>query len=336
MVFEPDKLKYTMDQKFRFICRIKEAHYIILACSFEFQRRKLMHKVAVITDSTSRIPEKLKGDLPIFTLPLIVTVEGKPYREGVEISLDEFYRKLPTLRDFPTTSRPSPEDYISLFQEAFEQADSLVMITISSKISATYEGAVVAARNFPGKQIEVIDSGQLAMAHGWQVVAAARAAKAGLSFKEVVEIAHLVKERSHVCFMADTLDYLYKGGRITGVSHLVGSLLKIKPVIAMEEGELKLIGKVRSRRLGIEEMISWMERVLNGGNIAELSLINVLAPELTQELKEEISSHFGLPKEEILDDTASVIIGAHCGPGTAGPNFYSAVPGFPGGIVKFT
>ncbi|MGB9553372.1 MAG: DegV family protein, partial [bacterium] len=94
-----------------------------------------MDKVAVITDSTSRIPEKLKQDLPILTLPLIVTLEGKPYREGAEISLNEFYQKLPKLREFPTTSRPAPEDYISLFQKAFEQADSLVVITISSKIS---------------------------------------------------------------------------------------------------------------------------------------------------------------------------------------------------------
>ncbi|MDI6869521.1 MAG: DegV family protein [Coprothermobacterota bacterium] len=294
-----------------------------------------MNRVAVITDSTCRIPEKLAEGLPIFTLPLIVTVEGKPYREGVEISIDEFYRRLPGLREFPTTSRPVPEDYISLYKKAFEQADSLVVITISSGISATYEGAVVAAREFPGKQIGIIDSGQLAMAHGWQVVAAARAAKAGLSFKEVVEIANLIKERSHVCFMADTLDYLYKGGRITGVTHLVGSMLKIKPVVAMEEGKLKLVGKVRSRRSGIEEIISWMERALNGEGIAEISLINVLAPEFTLELRERISSHFGIRKEKILDDTASVIIGAHCGPGTAGPNFYSAVPGFPGGIVKF-
>lgn len=294
-----------------------------------------MNRVAVITDSTSRIPEKLAEGLPIFTLPLIVTVEGKPYREGVEISLDEFYRRLPGLREFPTTSRPAPEDYISLYKKAFEQADSLVVITISSGISATYEGAVVAAREFPGKQIGVIDSGQLAMAHGWQVVAAARAAKAGLSFKEVVEIANLVKERSHVCFMADTLDYLYKGGRITGVTHLVGSMLKIKPVVAMEEGKLKLVGKARSRRSGIEEMVAWMEEALNGQKIAEISLINVLASEFTQELRERISSHFGIFEEEILDDTASIIIGAHCGPGTAGPNFYSAVPGFPGGIVKF-
>jgi DegV family protein with EDD domain len=294
-----------------------------------------MSKVAVITDSTSRIPEKLAEGLPIFTLPLVVTVEGKPYREGVEISLDEFYRRLPGLKEFPTTSRPSPEDYISLYKKAFEQADSLVVITISAGISATYEGAVVAAREFPGKQIEVIDSAQLGMAHGWQVVAAARAAKARLSFKEVVEVANLVKERSHVCFMADTLDYLYKGGRITGVAHLVGSMLKIKPVVAMEEGKLKLAGKVLAHRLGIEEIIAWMERVLCGEKIAEISLINMLASELTAGLREAISLHFRIPREKILDDTASVIIGAHCGPGTSGPNFYSAVPGFPEGIVKF-
>ncbi len=294
-----------------------------------------MSKVAVITDSTSRIPERLAKGLPILTLPLIVTVEGKPYREGVEISLDEFYRRLPVLREFPTTSRPAPEDYISLFKKGFEQAESLVVITISSGISATYEGAVVAAREFPGKKIEVIDSEQLAMAHGWQVVAAARAAKAGLSFNEVVEIARKVKERSHVCFMADTLDYLYKGGRITGVAHLVGSVLKIKPVVAMEEGKLRLVGKVRSRRSGIEEMIGWMERALKGERIAEISLINVLASEFTLELKERISLHFGIQMEKIIDDAASVIIGAHCGPGTSGPNFYSAVPGFPDGIVGF-
>ncbi|MCR4427939.1 MAG: DegV family protein [Caldiserica bacterium] len=294
-----------------------------------------MSRVAVLTDSTSRIPEKLSHGLPIFTFPLVVTLEGKPYREGVDISLEEFYKKLPSLREFPTTSRPAPEDYIEAFKKAFEVADSLVVITISSGISATYEGAVVAAKEFPGKEIEVIDSQQLAMAHGWQVVTAARAAKAGLSFKEVVEIANLVKERSHVCFMADTLDYLYKGGRISGVAHLVGSMLKIKPVVAMEEGKLKLVGKVRSRTAGIEEMISWMEEALRGNPVAELSLLNVLASDFALELKKSLSSRFGIEEGLIIDDTASVIIGAHCGPGTSGPNFYSAVPGFRNGIVRF-
>lgn len=294
-----------------------------------------MSKVAVITDSTSRIPEKLSSGLPIFSFPLVVTIEGKAFREGVDITLDDFYRILPGLREFPTTSRPAPEDYLEVYKKAFEEADSLVVITISSGISATYEGAVLAAREFPGKQIEVIDSQQLAMAHGWQVVAAGRAAKAGLSFKEVVEIANLVKERSHVCFMAETLDYLYKGGRISGVAHLVGSMLKIKPVVAMEEGKLKLVGKVRSRAAGIEQMISWMEESLGGKRLAELSLINVLASDFTQELKRTISARFGIEESLIIDDTASVIIGSHCGPGTSGPNFYSAVPGFPNGIVKF-
>jgi DegV family protein with EDD domain len=173
------------------------------------------------------------------------------------------------------------------------------------------------------------------MAHGWQVVTAARAAKAGLSFKEVVEIANLVKERSHVCFMADTLDYLYKGGRITGVAHLVGSMLKVKPVVAMEDGKLKLVAKVRSRAAGVEQIISWMEEALGGNPVAELTLMNVLASDFSKELKDGLSAHFGIDKDLIFEDLASVIIGAHCGPGTSGPNFYSAVPGFPQGIVSF-
>jgi DegV family protein with EDD domain len=243
---------------------------------------------------------------------------------------------LPSIKGTPQTAMVTPHDFAQQYCDLFDRgAKGIVVIPLSSKISGTFDSAVVTTQEFPGAPIEVIDSAQISMAHGWQVVVAGRAARAGLPLKKVVEAALQVKQRCHVLFMVETLDYLYKGGRISGVAHLVGTILRFKPIIQMRDGRMELASKVRSRRAGFEEMDLIVDRILEGTQVAEIAMIDAGGKELNEEMSNFFAQHLGIPRDRFISASASAVIGAHSGPNTCGPNFYTAVPGFPDGVVCF-
>jgi DegV family protein with EDD domain len=201
---------------------------------------------------------------------------------------------LPSIKGTPQTAMVTPHDFAQQYCDLFDRgAKGIVVIPLSSKISGTFDSAVVTTQEFPGAPIEVIDSAQISMAHGWQVVVAGRAARAGLPLKKVVEAALQVKQRCHVLFMVETLDYLYKGGRISGVAHLVGTILRFKPIIQMRDGRMELASKVRSRRAGFEEMDLIVDRILEGTQVAEIAMIDAGGKELNEEMSNFFAQHLG-------------------------------------------
>lgn len=209
-----------------------------------------MAKVQVITDSTADIPKDLVKELGISVVPLKVHLASESYLDGVNISSSEFYSRLKEIDQMPTTSQPSPSDFVEAYREAMENGSTEILsIHLSSAFSGTYQSATLAKSMVEGEiNVTVLDSKTASYAIGTIVVAAAQAAQEGKSMDECVAVARRVMESKEVYFLVDTLDYLQKGGRIGKASAVVGSLLNIKPILSINnDGEVYAVEKVRGK-----------------------------------------------------------------------------------------
>ena len=209
-------------------------------------------RIGVLTDSTASLPEGLIQGLHITTVAYYIHRGHEVLRDLVSIQRDEFLRWLPTAKSLPTTAAPGPGEYMEAYQRlAGQGVREIISIHMSSKVSAAYEAATVAKsmmKNLmPELRVEVIDSRNAALCQGWMVIEAARAALSGLSLDEVTARVRNMIPISHMIQTADTLRYLYMGGRIGRVQSLLGTLLNIKPLVGLEDGELVPLGKARSR-----------------------------------------------------------------------------------------
>ena len=242
------------------------------------------------------------------------------------INRDTFYQWLPSANELPKTANPSPGDYLEVYRTLYLEhgVREIVSIHITSKGSGAYQSALVAKQMlvdaFPDLRIEVIDSLNVAMCQGWMVIEAARAAIAG---KSLVEIVSLVKEMIPVTRMiqtADTLKYLYMGGRIGKATQLVGSLLNIKPLIGMEDGVIVPLGQARSRRAAYEKMVEMVESAVGKTGKIKIAFLHAAAAEEAEKLKLLFEKR--LTCVEMLIAELSPALGVHTGPGTAGVCYF--------------
>ena len=209
----------------------------------------------IVTDSTSDIPQEFIDRLNIKVVPLNVHFGETTYKDGVEISPDEFFEKLTTGSIFPSTSQPSIGEFIEAYEETWEGENEIVSIHISSKLSGTYNSAFQAIKQIEGKiTIHLVDSLMASMSTGLAVISAAIAAKEGKSGQECAAIAQNILGKSSIYVMLDTLEFLEKGGRIGKARSLLGSILKIKPLLTIESGEISEFGKARSRRAALSKL----------------------------------------------------------------------------------
>lgn len=280
------------------------------------------HKIAVVTDSSAYIPPAALGSLDIPVIPLWLIWGEDRFRDGVDIDPPTFYRRLRESDTFPTTSQPSAGEFVEFFERAGAGADAIVGLFISSKLSGTIPSALAAQAELPNRAIRIVDSLSTSMGLGFSVLAAARAVEAGRSLDEVVAVAEAVRDRTHVLFAVDTLEYLYRGGRIGGAKRLLGTALNIKPLLHLEEGHVEPLVQVRTKRKAVERMLEVAEERLGGKPPAGMCVLDVDSPEEGDALAEEARSRFNVP---IVYRTAvSPVIGAHAGPGTVGICFYPA------------
>jgi DegV family protein with EDD domain len=285
-----------------------------------------MSKVAIVTDSTATIPESLIEALNVHWVPYYIHRGRQVLRDLVTIQREAFYRWLPNADELPQTASPGPGDYIELYERLAEDEGvrEIASIHMTSKGSGAFQAATVAAstvrEKLPELKIEVIDTLNVSMCQGWMVIEAARAALAGRSLTDVVA---QVKEMIPVTTMiqtADTLRYLYMGGRIGRAKHLVGSLLQIRPLIGMEDGVIVPLGQARSRRKAYQLMVDMAEAAVGPGGKIKVAYVHAAAQEEAEKIRALVEDR--LTCVETLIAELPPALGVHTGPGTAGLCFY--------------
>jgi len=268
--------------------------------------------VKIVTDSTADLPPQLAQQLGIIVVPVYVRFGEKVYRDGVDISEDEFYQKLVDSPTHPTTSQPSPGDFADVYSKLSQETDEIVSIQVTSKLSGTYNSALQ-GRELAGARcrIEVVDSLALSMGLGLIAMAAARLAAAGESLPIVMEEIRQAIPNIRLLGVFDTLKYLLRGGRIGKAKALLGSILNVKPLITIRDGELFPAGQARTRSKGIERLF---ELVKNALNIQEIAIVHSTTPDEASSLRERIGSIFD--KKRIHTARLGPALGVHGGPGT--------------------
>lgn len=270
--------------------------------------------VRIVTDSTSDLPPQVASDLGIAMVPLYVHFGSEAYRDGVDMGTEEFYRRLVTDPTPPTTSTPPVGAFVDCFNNLAQETGEILCICISSKVSATYNAARQ-AREIVGERcrVEVIDSQLALMTLGLVVIALAKAAREGVGLAELVEMAGCLAPKSHLRLTFDTLEYLRRGGRIGKAQSLLGSLLKINPILTLRDGEVYPAARVRSRGKAVEYLVRF-----GAGfpHIREMAVEHANTPEEATGLVERLSNFY--PKERIYLSTVSPVIGAHVGPHVLG------------------
>ncbi len=267
--------------------------------------------VRIVTDSSCDLPTELVQELGITVVPLYVRFGEEVYREQVDISLDEFYKRLEQGPIHPVTIQPSPQDFVTAYQKVAPEADGIVSIHISSKLSGTFNSALqgkkLLEKDFP---IEVVDSQIITVGLALICIAAAKMAKAGESLASVVEEVKQMIPNIRLLALLDTLKYLQKGGRIGKAKALFGSILNVKPMITLKDGEVVPAGQTRSRSKGIERLFSFVESV---SNIEDLVIAYNTTPDEAQALAERLGSV--LTKETVKVIRLGTTLGVHMGPG---------------------
>lgn len=285
-----------------------------------------MSKVAVVTDSCASIPERLIEALDIQWVAYYIHRGKEVLRDLVTVQRDEFFRWLATAKELPTTASPGPGDYLTMYEKlaSEEGADEIVSIHMTSLGSGAYQAAkaaqAMAQERLPDVRIEVIDTRNTSMCHGWMVVEAARAALDGKSLDEIVALVKKMIPITHMIQTADTLKYLYMGGRIGKAKHLVGTLLNIKPLIGMEDGVIVPLGQARSRKRAYRKMVDMVEAAAGHMGKIKIAYVHAAAREEAEKLKAMVEAR--LTCVESLIAELSPALGVHTGPGTAGVCFF--------------
>lgn len=273
-----------------------------------------MNPVIILSDSTAYLPADLVAAYPIRVLPLYLNWDGKTYRDGIDIGAEEFYHRLSHAATLPTTSQIPAGDFEVALNGLLAEGYDVLMLPISSGISSTYATAASVVLNYPSDRVALIDTKLVSMALGFQVLAAARKAAAGATLAECKRAAEQAYGEIGVYFTVDTLKYLAAGGRINSAKRLLGSALKVKPMLEIRDGKIELVESVLSRRRAIERLLHLVETGIGGRKPVRISVFHAMARPLAEELMHKCKERFN-PIELILSEV-SPAIGAHVGPGT--------------------
>jgi len=273
--------------------------------------------VKIVTDSTADLPPILAEELGITVVPVYLRFADHIYHDRVDISEDEFYDRLLHDPIHPNTTQPTPQDFTDIYQKLSQEATGIVSIHVTSRLSGTYNSAI------RGKElaedvcpIEVVDSQTVSMAIGMIAIAAAKTANSGKSLQQVVAEIRQIIPNIHLLILFDTLKYLAKGGRIGKAKELLGSVLNVKPLLTIKDGELVPAGQVRTRSKGIQRLF---EAVKNAADIQDLSIVYSTTLDEAQILADHVGSVF--PREQITLARVGPALGVHAGPGALAIGF---------------
>ena len=274
-----------------------------------------MKKVAILTDSTAYLPQDQMGKYGISSVPLAVIWGEETFEDGVTITPKEFYTKLSTAKIMPTTSQPSVGKMQDAFKALLSQNYDILGIFISEKLSGTMQSAIQAREMLPKEsRVEIFDSETTTLAMGFQVLAAARAATDGASLDECRAVAEQARQKTGVYFMVDTLEFLYRGGRIGGGARFLGTALNMKPILYMHQGKIESLERVRTKGKALDRLIELVAEKCHGKNPIRLASSHATSPEEAWALVEKAKERLN-PVETLIGDL-SPAIGSHVGPGT--------------------
>jgi len=280
-------------------------------------------KISIVTDSSAYIPDELMSGLNIHVIPLSLIWNEDRLLDGIDIQPQAFYERLRTSKSLPTSSQPSAKEFEHFFLECGKDCDAVVAVLVSTKISGTIDCAQAAVNEISDLPIQIVDTGSSSMGLGFAVLAAARAAAAGKSIEEVVLAAERMRDQVHLLFVVDTLEYLHRGGRITGAKRLLGTALQIKPILHFKDGLIQPHSQARTRKKALEQMLIAVEERLSGNAMAGACVVNIDCRAEGQALVEMVKDRFQ-PGNIYLAD-CSPVVGTHVGPGGLGLAYYPEV-----------
>ena len=268
--------------------------------------------VKVVTDSTSDLPKDLAEELGVTVVPLTVYFGEEAYKDGVEMSSSDFFKRLTSGNVIPRTTQPTVGDFETAYRPLAEQGHEILSVHISDKLSGTMNSARAGALEVPDAKIEIVDTRTASLAQALVVKAAAEAANGGASLAEAAAAAREASERTDVYFLLDTLEYLQKGGRIGRAAALIGGLLAIKPVLTVVDGEVHPQEKLRTRAKALARL---REIATSGGPYAEIAFIHEAQGDDERDFAEHLRTNMDAP---MISGPIGPVIGTYTGPGVIG------------------
>lgn len=282
-----------------------------------------MSKVAIVIDSTTKLPEEMAAKYALPAPPAIIIWGDEELRDGIDIQPDEFYKRLAVAKDHPGTSQATP----IMFKEAYEPlvaaGKDILVITISSKLSGMYSSAVQAKNMFPGANIEVVDTPTGALGIVWPLQKTLEAAESGASLAECKSVIEKCLKPIGLLLVPETLEYLHRGGRIGAASKFIGTALKFKPILEVRDGAFEGLERVRTHTKALKRMLEILVEQIDGRSPVYLCVAHANAPDVAAKLLADA--------EALIDTKASYItpvspaIGVHLGPGTVAISFMAGI-----------
>ena len=279
--------------------------------------------IKIVTDSTSYIPEEFINKYDISVVSLNVIMNGESIRE-VDLDNETFYSKMEESTEIPSSSQPSPDEIYNTFENIIKEGNSIVGIFISSDMSGTVSSANLIKNmlleKYPTAHIEIVDSRSNCMQMGYVAIEAAKAAAAGKSMEEVIDVCTSVINNSRFLFTPDTLDYLKKGGRIGGASALLGTLFQIKPILTVCDGKTTVFTKVRTKKKALDTLVNTLVNDIQGKELGGVIVHHINCQDEGLSLAKKIKEQLGV---DVKIDTIGPIIGLHVGPGSIGVAYFT-------------
>ena len=283
-----------------------------------------MSKVAIVTDSTAYLPEDLVFSYNISVVPLVVIWGEETLRDNIDITPNQFYKRLSQAKTMPSTSQATINDFANVFEKLHKDGYEIFTIVLSAALSGTMDSAIQAKEMVPEARVEIIDSQFTSIPLAYMALSAARAAKKGASLEKCIEIVETIRENTQVYFAVDTLEFLHRGGRIGGASRFLGTALNLKPILYLNDGKVEALERVRTLKRAHNRLIELLETSVNGRKtINMMGVVTAGTQDSASELLKEILDKFD-PKEVMLANL-SPTLGTHTGPGTVGVAYVAGV-----------
>ena len=277
-------------------------------------------KITIVTDSSASIPKSAQEGLDIAVIPLWLIWDDDRFQDGVDIDPRTFYDRLKKSSTLPTSSQPSAKEFEIFYRQVTKECDAIVSVLVSSKISGTVDCAQMALSEFQDFPIRIVDALSSSMGLGFVVLAAARAAAAGADLDGVVAAAEKMRDNVQLIFVVDTLEYLHRGGRIPGAKRLLGTALRIKPILEFKDGLIQSLSQARTKSKAFEQLLQISEQRLGDERMAEAAIVDIDNPEDGEAMARITKERFGpaiVHRAEV-----SPVVGTHVGPGAIGIAFY--------------
>ncbi|MCX6710369.1 MAG: DegV family protein [Candidatus Woesearchaeota archaeon] len=291
-----------------------------IPAEYEKAGQMLQQKVAVVTDSTADFPPGMAEKLGIKVVPLYVRFGEEEYLDRINLSSDEFFVKLKKSKVLPMTSQPTPTDFLTAYKEIGKETEKIISLHASSKLSGTFNSAMIAKKEFPDSfDIRVIDSQTLSLSLGFLAMEAAEMARAGESIDDIEEEINNFIPKTRLYGVLDTLHYLAKGGRIGAASSLLGSILQVKPIIKIQNGEVIPVEKLRTKKRAIARLIEIVREVQQEGEIVRIGVLHAAAEGEAKELAAQLKEVYHNTEIPIVQ--TGTVIGTHSGPGLVGISY---------------